>query len=171
MPIHVETQLYAPAPTDKIGVGILASLPKEASELLPSRGMVMANGTINGLAVQIPLEPDGNGSHWFRVDTLVGDAAAVTAGEFVTIEIEPTKDWREPIVPADFAEALANDPAANAVWVDITPAARWDWLRWIGSTRVAETRKKRIEVGCSKLRSGKRRPCCFDRSVCTLTEA
>jgi len=51
--------------------------------------------------------------------------------------------------------------------LDITPVARWDWIRWIGSTRNRDTRAIRIEKTLSKLRSGKRAACCFDRSQCT----
>ena len=48
--------------------------------------------------------------------------------------------------------------------------ARWEWVRWINSTRVVKTRERRIEVGLSKLEDGKRRPCCFDLSSCTDPE-
>ena len=170
MAIHIETKLYEPEATDRVGQGILLSLPMDASEQLPSRGMVMVNGTINGHEFLAALEPDGKGSHWFRVDRLLGEAVG-NPGETVSLTIEPTKDWPEPNVPSDIEAALQADPVAHAVWVDITPAARWDWIRRITSTRVEATRKKRIEVGCSKMRSGKRRPCCFDRSICTLTDA
>jgi len=51
--------------------------------------------------------------------------------------------------------------------LDITPLARWDWIRWIGSTRNRDTRAIRIEKTLSKLKSGKRAACCFNRSECT----
>jgi hypothetical protein len=53
------------------------------------------------------------------------------------------------------------------LWKDITPMARWEWVRWINATKNPDTRKRRVEVGISKLRSGKRRPCCFDLAACT----
>jgi hypothetical protein len=73
-------------------------------------------------------------------------------------------------VPADLNEALAFDPQANALWVKITPMARWDWLRWIRATNNQETRNRRIEVALSKLNAGERRPCCFNRNSCTEPE-
>jgi hypothetical protein len=36
--------------------------------------------------------------------------------------------------------------------LDITPLARWDWIRWIGATRNPDTRAIRIEKALSKLR-------------------
>lgn len=47
----------------KIGSWTLCRLPKSASAKLPSRGMTMVAGTINGFRFQAALEPDGIGSH------------------------------------------------------------------------------------------------------------
>lgn len=142
-------------------------LPKSASAQLPSRGMTMVEGTINGSRFQAALEPDGQGSHWFRVDnTLLGSVGA-NVGDTVTLAIEPTKEWPEPEVPEDLQSALAADPQVLTLWMDITPMARWDWIRWIRSTKQPQTRRRRIEAACSKLRAGEQRPCCFNRTVCT----
>lgn len=65
-------------------------------------------------------------------------------------------------MPVDFKKALANDTKAQATWDDITTNARKNWICWIISAKKAETRARRIEVGLSKLRSGMRRPCCFE---------
>ena len=58
-----------------IGAWTLLRLPKSASALLPSRGMTMVEGTLNGCPFQAPLEPDGKGSHWLRVDATLRAAA------------------------------------------------------------------------------------------------
>lgn len=150
-----------------LGSQTLLRLPEAASRKLPSRGMSMVEGTLNGHAFQAPLEPDGTGSHWFRVSKTMLKAARAQAGDSVSVVVEPMTLWPEPKVPADLAEALASDPQARRLWRDITPVARWDWIRWIGSTRNPETRTIRMEKTLSKLRSGKRAACCFNRSQCT----
>ncbi|MCG8480423.1 MAG: YdeI/OmpD-associated family protein [Spirochaetales bacterium] len=142
-------------------------LPKSASEKLPSRGMAMAEGTFNGLPFRAPLEPDGKGSHWFRVDEAVMRAAGAGVGDTVTIAIEPAAAWPEPDVPPDLQSALAGDGPARERWSAVTTKARWDWIRWIRSTQNAETRAIRIEKARSKLTSGERNPCCFNRTLCT----
>jgi hypothetical protein len=154
----------------EIGGWTILRLPEIASGMLPSRGMALVDGTINGFHSIIVLEPDGKGSHWFRVDPGLREAAGIDAGATVTIVVEPSKEWPEPEVPADLNAALASDSQANALWIKITPMARWDWLRWIRSTNNRETRSRRIEVALSKLKAGERRPCCFNRNQCTEPE-
>jgi len=150
-----------------IGSWTLLRLPKSASAQLPSRGMTMVEGTINGSRFQAPLEPDGKESHWFRVDDTMRAAAGADAGDTVTLVIEPVTGWPEPEVPADLKTALAAVPPAYTLWMTITPNAQWDWIRWIRATNQPDTRRRRIEVACSKLKAGERRPCCFNRNLCT----
>lgn len=64
-------------------------------------------------------------------------------------------------LPGDFSEAIIATPKALAVWEDITPLARNEWICWITSGKKAETRNIRIEKGISKLKGGMRRPCCW----------
>lgn len=154
----------------KIGPWAIIQLPKNASAKLPSRGMVMVKGTINGFKFQSALEPDGKGSHWFKVDKTIREASKTKVGGSITLEIEPVKEWPEPIVPTDLKKALTEDKMARNLWADITPVARWDWIRWINATKNPKTRIIRIEKTFSKLKAGKRTACCFNRSQCTDTE-
>lgn len=159
--IHFEAKLFT------IGSWTILQLPQDASAQLPSRGQVMVEGTINGFSFQTPLEPDGRGSHWFRIDDTLSKAAHIRVGDTVALEIEPSKHWPEPSVPADIQKALAGDAQVHTLWTKITPMARWEWIRWIRSTGRKETRKKRIEVALSKMRNGERRPCCWNRNLST----
>ncbi len=127
----------------------------------------MVKGTINGYHFQTALEPDGKGSHWFQVGKTIREAIRANAGDTAMLVIEPTREWPEPKVPADITNALAADSQARTLWMDITPMARREWIRWIRATNRLETRKRRIEVARSKLKAGERRPCCFNSSMCT----
>ena len=64
-------------------------------------------------------------------------------------------------LPADFRKAIAADTTATALWGDITPLARNEWICWVTSPKQEATRVKRIEVGIDKMRNGMRRPCCW----------
>jgi len=140
-------------------------LPKNASAKLRSRGMTAIEGTINGFPFQATLEPDGQKSHWLKVDRELRDGAAADAGDVVTLEIAPAAKEQESEVPADLRKALAAAaPKARALWSDITTNARRDWIHWITSSKQPETRARRVKNACSMLAAGKRRICCFDRS-------
>jgi uncharacterized protein YdeI (YjbR/CyaY-like superfamily) len=64
-------------------------------------------------------------------------------------------------VPADLKKMLAASPAARALWEDITPLARNEWVCWIISAKKDETRAIRIRKARSKMSGGMRRPCCW----------
>lgn len=151
-----------------IGEWTIVRLPEKASEKLPSRGQVAVQGTINGHEFQTVLEPDGRSGHWMRVDVELQRTAAISAGDTAALEIEPARDWPEPNVPQDLETALATAPQKiQDVWNDITPMARWEWVRWVNATKNPDTRRRRVEVSISKMDSGKRRPCCFNLASCT----
>ncbi len=63
--------------------------------------------------------------------------------------------------PEDLRKALASAPMARAVWNDITPLARNEWICWVTSGKKSETRSIRIDKTLSKLKGGMRRPCCW----------
>jgi Bacteriocin-protection, YdeI or OmpD-Associated/Domain of unknown function (DUF1905) len=155
-PIKFQATPYA------IGSWTVLRLPPAASKKLPSRGMSMVAGTINGSPFQAPLEPDGKGSHWLKIEKGMKAKAGATA----RLEIAPMEQWPEPMIPADLKQALAAAPESLKVWNETTPLARWDWIRWVGMSKNPDTRKKHIVVALSKLAHGERRPCCFNRSVC-----
>ena len=64
-------------------------------------------------------------------------------------------------MPADLRRAINDDPLARAVWADITPLARNEWICWVTSAKKEETRAHRIAVGLDKMHKGMRRPCCW----------
>jgi hypothetical protein len=152
-----------------IDTATLLRLPETASKRLPSRGQVAVHGTINGAKFETVLEPDGKFGHWMKVDeTLQRAAADIGVGDTATLAIEVTKDWPEPSVPQDLATALAAaPPKIQDLWSEITPMARWEWVRWVNATNNPDTRERRVDVSISKMHSGKRRPCCFNLAACT----
>jgi uncharacterized protein YdeI (YjbR/CyaY-like superfamily) len=64
-------------------------------------------------------------------------------------------------IPKDWKDALAADLKARAMWDDITPLARNEWICWVTFGKLAETRGIRIRKALSKMRGGMRRPCCW----------
>ena len=162
--IRFKAKLLRPTATEQDDSWTFLILPKGASAKLPSRSMTTVEGTINGFSFRATLEPDGQKSHWLKVDRKMSEGAGADAGDTVTLEIAPAGEEPEPTVPADLRKALATAPKARALWEEITIIARRDWIHWITSAKRPETRARRIGNACEMLAAGKRRVCCFDRS-------
>jgi uncharacterized protein YdeI (YjbR/CyaY-like superfamily) len=64
-------------------------------------------------------------------------------------------------MPDDLRKALAGDAKVRALWEDITPLARNEFICWVENAKQFETRKRRIKRSCEELLEGKRRPCCW----------
>ena len=159
--IRFKTKLF------KINSWTILLLPENESKKLPSRGMTMVQGTMNGYSFKTVLEPDGRGSHWFKIDEDMQKSTHVKPGDTVDMILQTTKDWIEPEVPHDMKTAIETSAKIQNLWNDITPIARWDWVRWVRAVKSEETRKKHVDVMISKLSHGMRRPCCFNRNLCS----
>src|SRR6059058_2860171 len=141
--IRFKAKLFRPAESEKGDSWTFLILPKNASAKLPSRGMTAIEGTINGFRFQAALEPDGQKSHWLKVDRKLREAAGADAGDIVTLEIAPAGKDTEPTIPVDLRKALATAaPKARALWTDITRNARRYWIHWIASAKQEETRAR-----------------------------
>ena len=162
--IHCTSSLFS------IGTWTILRIPEAASRQLPSRGLVCVEGTANDVPFNTVLEPDGRGGHWFKVDKALQATLEAEPGDAAELKLTPSTDWPEPDVPEDLSQALMRNPVVYTLWKDITPLARWDWIRWIRSTKSRETRRRRIDAACDKMAKGERRPCCFNRNMCTVPE-
>ena len=110
--IRFSAKLFRPEATEKMaGSWTLLTLPKNASAKLPSRDMTMVEGTINGFPFRAALEPNGNGSHWLRVNKALQDAAGADVGDTVT--------WR--------LRGSEKNRSAGCPWICAKP---WKLPRW-----------------------------------------
>lgn len=64
-------------------------------------------------------------------------------------------------IPPDLRKALLSHPKALAIWNDITPLARNEWICWVIGAKLIETRERRIERTHKELVEGMCRPCCW----------
>lgn len=65
------------------------------------------------------------------------------------------------VIPKDIRAVLHADAQADAKWKSLTPLAQRDFVLWVQSAKLPETRERRVASIPSRLASGKRRPCCF----------
>ena len=64
-------------------------------------------------------------------------------------------------MPSDLKQALLADKTALAVWEDLTPLARNEWICWVVFVKQDLTRKNHVKRVISELKEGMRRPCCW----------
>jgi hypothetical protein len=108
--IRFKAKLLRPAEPPKEGSWTYLILPKDASAKLPTRGMTTVEGIINGYPFRATLEPDGQKSHWLKVNKKMREAAGAEIGDVVPLEIVSVGKEPEPRVPVDLRKALAAAP-------------------------------------------------------------
>lgn len=61
----------------------------------------------------------------------------------------------------DMQAALLADPNIFALWENLTPLGRNEFICWVEDAKQAKTRQRRIERTREELLEGKKRPCCW----------
>ena len=64
-------------------------------------------------------------------------------------------------MPADLRKSLLANKKVLALWEDITPLARNEYICWVENAKIIDTRARRIKRTGEELLEGKRRPCCW----------
>lgn len=150
---------------------VIILVPEDESVKLSSRGQISVTGLLNGHEFTTVLEPDGYWKHWMRVTDELQRNVDLKVGDEVELELTTSDVWPEPVLPSDIETALSAAPQkVKDKWQDITPMARWEWVRWVNATGNKETRAIRIIKTISKLDGKHRRPCCFNLAACTEPE-
>ena len=122
--IRFKAKLLRPAEPPKGSSWTFLILPKDVSAKLSTRGMTTVEGIINGHPFRATLEPDGQKSHWFKVNKKMREAAGVEVGDVVPIEIQSVGKEPEPQVPVDLRKALAAVGLDSIVRVSAPPRPR-----------------------------------------------
>jgi hypothetical protein len=79
-------------------------------------------------------------------------AAGVAAGDEVEVEIALDRQPREVSVPADFAEALSKEGAAQSAFEKMSNSHKQRWILSITSAKTSETRQRRITKAIEAIR-------------------
>lgn len=70
-------------------------VPFHVEEAFGSKAQVKVRGTVNGVPYRSSVMPTGDGTHSMVVNGTIREAAGVTAGDTVTVTMEPDTAPRE----------------------------------------------------------------------------
>lgn len=130
------------------------------------RGLEMPESVVEALGAgkRPPVTITLNGHTWKSRVAIMGgryllglsianrEAAGVSAGDRVEVEVELDTEPRTISEPDDFAEALNADPAARAAYDRLSYTHRRETVLAIESAKRPETRRQRIEKALETLR-------------------
>jgi Bacteriocin-protection, YdeI or OmpD-Associated len=64
-------------------------------------------------------------------------------------------------LPTDLASALTASDDIVALWENLTPLGRNEFICWVESAKQEKTRTRRIERTIEEISEGQKRPCCW----------
>ena len=107
--------------------------------------------TANGHSFRTTLARYG-GVDYVGFNRGVREAAGITDGDRVTLEIELDDRPRAVEIPGELEAALAEDASARATFEALSPSHRREYATWVAEARRPETRARRVEETLARLR-------------------
>jgi hypothetical protein len=132
----------------KIGGGHYVRVPLEVTKFFGSpKGRLRVLGTMNGVAVDRALIPDGEGGHEIIVGTDVRKKTKSAEGEKVVIEIYRNPSPDDIVIPEELIAAIEMEEVAIRRFAKMTPGMKRNMAYWVNSGKLPETRAKRaVEI-------------------------
>jgi Bacteriocin-protection, YdeI or OmpD-Associated/Domain of unknown function (DUF1905) len=110
--------------------------------------------TINGHTYRSTVAVYGD-RYYLPLNRQNREAAGVSAGETVLVELEPDRAPRRVKVPEGFRAALEADPEARAAFDRLSYSHQKEYVDWIVEAKREDTRLRRIAKALELLRAGK----------------
>ncbi|HEY7283058.1 MAG TPA: YdeI/OmpD-associated family protein [Actinomycetota bacterium] len=143
-----ESAIDAPQPG-----GSAVVVPDEVVAALGGGVRARVKGTLNGVGFRSNLMRYG-GVVWLGVHKATMEAAGVSHGAPVTVELEPDDAPRVVEVPAALQTALDADPDARARFEGLSFTHRKEFARWVADAKRDETRDRRVSETIERLKAG-----------------
>jgi hypothetical protein len=136
------------------GGGFLAEIPLDVPALFGGK-RVPVRGTVNRTPFRTTIAVYG-GRYYLGFRKEIRDAAGISAGDELAIELERDDEPRTVDLPADLATALGPDE--RTFFDSLAFTHRREYVEWIEGAKREETRQRRIEKAVEMLRRGRRTP-------------
>jgi len=137
------------------GAWTFFTLPFSVEEVFGTKSRLPVKGTINGEPFTSSAMPVGDGTHALAVSKALQAAARASAGDRVTVVLEPDLEPRTVDVPAELQAAFAEAHKAHAAFSALAYSHQKEYVSWIASAKRPATRERRVAQAIEMLSSGK----------------
>jgi hypothetical protein len=140
--------------TPRGGGGTLIPVPREvAAKLGGLKGMPKIRAVIAGTHYRGSLMPMGDGTYCLGVLKSIQEAAGVSQGDTITVELGLDTAPRTVALPVDLAKAIKGDKRASAMWEALSYTNKKEMASSIDGAKRPETRERRLAQAIESLRS------------------
>jgi hypothetical protein len=145
-----ESRLDAPQPG-----GSAVAVPEAVVDALGAGVRARVTGTLNGAEFKSNLMRYGS-VVWLGVHKATMQAAGITHGDPVTVEMSLDETPRVVEVPDALERALKVDGAAREAFDKLAFTHRKEYAQWVAEAKKQETRDRRVAETIERLKAGKK---------------
>jgi uncharacterized protein DUF1905/bacteriocin resistance YdeI/OmpD-like protein len=138
---------------DPTGTGTFVVVPRKLNDELGLKGRPRIQAVIAGRPYRGSLMPAGDGTFCLGVLKSIQEAAGVTRGDTVTVELALDTAPRTVDVPADLAKLLARDKRAAKAWDGLSYTNKKEMARSLEEAKQPATRERRLKAALERLRA------------------
>jgi hypothetical protein len=138
---------------DPTGTGTFILVPRELNEKLGLKGRPKIQAVIAGHAYRGSLMPMGDGTFCLGVLKAIQQAAGVTRGDTITVELGLDAAPRVIDPPPELARLIARDKKAAATWAKLSYTNQREMALSITEAKRPETRERRVAAAMQRLRA------------------
>jgi hypothetical protein len=131
-------------------------VPKELIEQLGAGAKPPVQVTVNGYELRTTVGVMG-GKHLVPVNAAIRKETGLAGGDAIDVTLTLATAAREVEMPADFAAALAAEPAAKAFFDGLSNSLQRYHTDNVSGAKTADTRQRRIEKAIALFLAGKQR--------------
>jgi len=134
--------------------GSAVVVPDSVVEALGGNVRARVAGTLNGVEFKSNLMRY-SGVVWLGVHKATMQAAGISHGDPVTVEMSLDETPRVVEVPEALEQALAKDTAARAAFDALAFTHRKEYAQWVAEAKKEETRDRRVAETIERLKTGR----------------
>lgn len=138
---------------DPTGTGTYVLVPREVEKALGLKGRPKIQSVIAGHAYRGSLMPTADG-FCLGVLKAIQQAAGLSRGDMITVELELDIAPRVIEPPADLAKAFARDKRALVAWERLSHTNKREIAMGLEEAKKPETRERRLAAALDKLSGG-----------------